>query len=718
MCGTIQNLSIGPELGGQLTFADVRIKRQGRHSLRTLVTNSSTDTSAPEDFAMQEALQRQVLGRLLMTDAAIANELDLLVVPDKGFYLASDYGPIQQLLRDNITRAGTEIFPHPACIVMDRYGNRVTNIKRRIGLLIRDSDRDDYSVQQAVARFVSDPMKPRSGGGVQGWPQGTGFPLPEYVPQDFDFHPDHDQHTAQDDGCPPVGEPDGGCPKTDMHMDRVVSPRWCPSTQEERYCYGCLTAERYFQSFNKTFWKQAYEFVNTSILVGSQQNRGAPDCPDSHKHCFDDGTNCGCLIKLVSMRKGDQYDLCEACTSRSMPMGLPVVEAVDGRAEFPGVTCRTPRKGYRFLCVSPMGMQDSALEAPDGQTSEWVHDQLYEVAWELRNARTPPEYFAQEKSWGSHRATSPLSWMDKSGFQHPEKAECERLCKNDTAAVTSVVLQPGQGPEALVGSAVTIRRYHTKDTCKNACWKYSFPVALNALWPYVLTESPALSLPFTVSAGDVDHLLVRPLPGILVVAQDITIPGVSTPAHAGQVSFLAANCVTLRLAAVDQAGTYAACLPDTRFFEMADRYGNNNRTSLGEAYVSLDPGDDSIGSEVSGVTRVPLSHGRASFNHLRISAAGTGMRLKFSYRRYYDRGVALMNDTSVIVGLSPTFTVLPAPPRVAGVFFGEGHTSLRIVFDTDTNQGQDLLASTCRILASLDLFSASSLLWTNVPSPR
>ena len=102
---------------------------------------------------------------------------------------------------------------------MDRYGNRVTNIKRRIGLLIRDSDRDDYSVQQAVARFVSDPMKPRSGGGVQGWPQGTGFPLPEYVPQDFDFHPDHDQHTAQDDGCPPVGEPDGGCPKTDMHMD-------------------------------------------------------------------------------------------------------------------------------------------------------------------------------------------------------------------------------------------------------------------------------------------------------------------------------------------------------------------------------------------------------------------------------------------------------------------------------------------------------------------
>ena len=62
---------------------------------------------------MQEALQRQVLGRLLMTDAAIANELDLLVVPDKGFYPASDYGPIQQLLRDNcnhITKMGKYCF--------------------------------------------------------------------------------------------------------------------------------------------------------------------------------------------------------------------------------------------------------------------------------------------------------------------------------------------------------------------------------------------------------------------------------------------------------------------------------------------------------------------------------------------------------------------------------------------------------------------------------
>ena len=54
------------------------------------------------------------------------------------------------------------------------------------------------------------------------------------------------------------------------------------------------------------------------------------------------------------------------------------------------------------------------------------------------------------------------------------------------------------------------------------------------------------------------------------------------------------------------------------------------------------------------------------------------MRLKYSYRRYADRGIVHADDAAVIVGYGRYVTVLPAPPRVEGVSFGDGHTSLWI----------------------------------------
>ena len=281
------------------------------------------------------------------------------------------------------------------------------------------------------------------------------------------------------------------------------------------------------------------------------------------------------------------------------------------------------------------------------------------------------------------------------------------ICNNETA-VTSVYQLP-------IGSVVNFKRFYVKSTCPNKCWKYSFPILQNTLFSYVLSESPALSLAVTVSAGDVHHILVRPLPGILAVQQDVTIPGVSRPAHAGQVSLLSDNCVTLNVARTN--GVFTNCLVYVLYFEMSDKYGNNNRTDDGRAYATLDAGLDNVGTEVNGVLSVPLVNGRASFDTLRISCAGTNMRLKYSYRKY-ERGLDLLKDPSVIVGYSPSFTVLPAPPRIEGVYFGVGHTSLWVQFDKHTDQGSDLLVSKCRVIDSLDLFNTSLQMWSHVPSPR
>jgi len=710
MCGTMLPLPMSSELGGQLSFSDLRIKRVGRHSFRTIIANASTDFSVDTDQVARAQIQKRVLGRLLTTETAVANEIELIVTPDQGNYLASDYGPIKQILEHNTSRAGSEIYPYPACIIMDQYGNRVTNEKRRIGLIIRDSDRDDFSVLRAVEKFVSDPKLSNEGTptGINGWPSGTGDPLSAFVSQDFGYMPDHDLHTGDDFGCAPMGAPEGGCPVIDMEQDRAISPEWCPSNQEKRHCYGCLTAERFFESYNRTHWKQTYEFVNNSVPIGKTQPRGAADCPDSHKICPDGGTNCACLIEIKPVHS-NLFDLCEACSTRMMPMGMPVVDAVNGRAVFSGMTCSKPRKGYRFQCVSPAGLQDSDIVAPNGDVGNWVHSRLRGVEWDLKNARNPPLSFGNQNAWGPYNPSMMHLWEDRAGNAHPTETACVQLCQNNT-----LVTSPHQLD---TGVLINLKRYYIKHTCPSRCWKYSFPILLNSLFPYVLPESPALSLAVTVSAGDVHRLLMQPIPGILVVQQDVTIAGPSTPVHAGQVSFLSQKCATLRFAS-EANGVYSACLQDTRFFEMVDQYGNNNRTSEGQAYTTLYPSADNAGAEVTGIVEVPLSYGRASFDTLRISCAGTEMQLKFSYLRYPDRGLALLDDPTVIVGYSPIFTVLPPPPRIAGVYFGDGHTSLWVVFDKDTDRGNDLLVSKCRIIDSVDLFDNSVFEWTNVPTPK
>ena len=288
--------------------------------------------------------------------------------------------------------------------------------------------------------------------------------------------PDHTLHTEDDVGCALMGTPEGGCPVLEMEQDHAVRPQWCPPTQEKRFCYVCLTAERFMTSYNKTYWKQVDEFANDGVVVGQMQSRGAPDCPASHKVCLDDGRNCGCLIEILAdQQDGSMYDLCQACRTRALPIGIPVAQAVQGRAVFRGMTCSRPRKGYRFPCVSPPGLQDLEFVSPSGDVGVWIHQQrLYDVSWDLQYSRTPSVSFIGVHTWGPYSASAQQSWVDKVDKKHPDDLECMALCSNQTAFTFPYQTDSGQ--------KVQVKRYRIKQTCPAKCWKYSYPVYLNPLF--------------------------------------------------------------------------------------------------------------------------------------------------------------------------------------------------------------------------------------------
>eukprot|EP00960_Hanusia_phi_P070740 767382-Hanusia_phi.AAC.6 len=600
--------------------------------------------------------------------------LTITIRSSTGYYLVNDFQTIQESWQYNNVRAGEEISPYPSCMITDFYGNLVPDEDRRVGLVIRDSDIDEFDLEAATRKYKV-------------WPPyvGTTEKAPaNFIDLKFTQNPKYNEISSDDiDGCSPKGQPSEGCPSQVLQnedivtRDRTISIEWCPSTQERRFCRGCLTGERYFVSYNQTYWKQYYEFVNESIIVGNAQLRGAFDCPD-RKICLADGTNCACLVKLLPQDRKENYDVCEACSSRSMPMGLPVNYTQQGRAIFTKITCRKPRKGYRYRCISPSGIQD-----PTKQISQSA---LRDIQWDLRTARNPPISFIQDTTWGRYQPSQTLRWEDTSGNAHPNASLCTALCANNTALVVKGTVPGGN-------ILVDVKLYQTKATCPTLCWKYSYPVYHNPSFSYAVPESPGLSQPFKVVSGDVQHLhVLSPVSSSFVVQQDITLPLSSAVS-----SFLQRSCME-RNNLVDGS---LNCTNEVSFFEMSDKYYNPNRTNFGYANVTLSPGSDNVGSEISGILTSDLVNGRANFPVLRISCPGSGYQLFYTYIGKYSDG----NDPTQ---LSFPFVVKPFPPALLGVSFGKDYLTIDFTFDKDTNQGYMNFVDSCKIFHDVRLLHVSN----------
>ena len=349
---------------GEARFQDIKIKKAGVHNLKVRLQGFDIlpYDNYPDTF-MQT--QRMILGALLLIESErFFTETRFNVQSGAPFYLMNDYEPLLKYLTSNTTRAGIPFDPAPVCMVTDFYGNLAPESNFRVGLTIRDSDQDEFDPDSAFQTFGQDPMQTNEDGSYVGWPPNSLNPHPigSYVDVKFTKSEFEIESTIDDiDGCKPFGEPAGGCtPLSDdvadlIQRDRTVNSNWCPNSAERRYCRTCLTAERFFTSFNQTFWKQEYEYGDSTLPGGLTHFRGAFDCP-SRKHCRDDGGGCGCLIPLHNASERS-IDLCSSCSTRAMNDGMPIAWSIGGRAMFPKVKCSTPRKGYRLLCVAPPGYQ-------------------------------------------------------------------------------------------------------------------------------------------------------------------------------------------------------------------------------------------------------------------------------------------------------------------------------------------------------------------------
>eukprot|EP00961_Rhodomonas_salina_P008133 110332-Rhodomonas_salina.1 len=314
-------------------------------------------------------------------------------------YVVSDFGPTLAKLQTNVTRAGVAFDPPPTCMVVDFYGNLVTAGTFRLGLFIRDSDRDEFDAAAAKAKFGKEYLK---------------TPWEESVTR------------TDRQGCAPHGFPEGrtDCPPTDSGVDAVTgrdiatTPEWCPATQEKRFCRGCLNAERYFESFNSTMWKQTYEFADSSRYGGTPQFRGAFDCPTRlscppGKFCEDPNycPQCSCLVDVFHANGEREFDICEACSTRALPGGIPVALTENGKAVFRNIMCFKPRRGYRFSCHAPQGDQGDGI----------INPVLVEAEWDLPSRR-PTTTFGQDSNWGRYNPKVASTWVDGAGNEHPDRA--------------------------------------------------------------------------------------------------------------------------------------------------------------------------------------------------------------------------------------------------------------------------------------------------------
>ena len=170
----------------------------------------------------------------------------------------SDYRPLLSILNSNTTRAGMPFDPAPACMVTDFFGNLAPDDNYLIGLSIRDSDQDEFDPKLAKEKFAST----KQDGTYVGWPPGSlnPYPIGDFVDVKFSTSQYEVENTRDDiRGCSPSGQPTDGCLDLSsdtfavIKRDKVSTPEWCPATNEKRYCRSCLTAERYFESFNETF---------------------------------------------------------------------------------------------------------------------------------------------------------------------------------------------------------------------------------------------------------------------------------------------------------------------------------------------------------------------------------------------------------------------------------------------------------------------------------
>ena len=485
MCGTLQTQGAS----GEANFSDIKIKRPGEHILRIELNNCSIDRSG-DAFSVgsnpYKHMQKRLLGtKLLLQSENFFTRTRFSVRPGTPFYLINDYAPLLKYLTSNTTRAGLPFEPAPACMVTDFYGNPSPYGKFRVGLSIRDSDQDEFDPNLAMEKFnVS-------------WPGDASekdqYAIGEHVDLKFTKSEYEVQSTRDDkDGCPPLGQPAAGCPSLAMNdvfalirRDEVVTPSWCPATNEKRHCRSCLTSERFFAPFNETFWKQEYEFVDSQD--GTLQRRGAFDCP-LRKHCRDGETGCGCLIHLYDSSERTT-DLCSGCSSRSMEDGMPVAWSKDGRAEFPNIMCSKPRSGYRLRCIAP--------EGPEGDNLP-NELRLNQVMWDYKPSRAPPVSFIQDSSWGRFTKQTSLKWRDESGNRHPNETHCEQKCQDPVTEV------PACSQNATI------------------CFRYGFPAYYNPSFAYSRPESPSLSEAFKVRAGDVQNLHVTsPLPAHSIRAFDL-----------------------------------------------------------------------------------------------------------------------------------------------------------------------------------------------------
>jgi hypothetical protein len=674
MCGTLRGI---PFEAGIADMRDTRIKRVGTHALRANVPSADYNESAPIDWEKQRRTQRQIVGRLLMMRSSALEERltsTFDVVHSEAFYLVNDHATVNEWLMSNETRAGTEIRPYPTCLVTDFYGNLVTNTRHRIGLSIRDSDQDEYDYATAEQKYKV-------------WPVETQYPLAENILANFTFSDIERANRADDElGCPPIGTPVQGCPLVDsavtslIQRDRTISWQWCPSTQERRHCRGCLTAERLFESINRTHWKQTYEFVDHTIIGGSPQLRGAFDCPDA-RICRADGTACGCAVLLVNATGEREFDLCKQCSERYSVDGMPVALTFNGKAVFRNITCSKPRRGYRFRCIQPPGGQGT-----------FAQPRLRDVEWDLATSRGPAQSFIQDSTWGKYKQTVAMAWTDMSGNSHPQAEECTLKCANNTP----VVLKRGEP-----GAETTTRLFFPLPTCPSFCWKFAYPVSHNPSFAYVPPESPALSMPFTVRAGDVKNLLItRPLPENYVVTEDIIRVG------GNQTSFWS-YCPDPAYTGPDPV-PQIPCDAVWPSFQMSDKFDNPNRTNVGSAFALLVPGPDNPGAEMTGQLTVGVTAGKPVFPVLRIACPGLQYRLRFAYRRWmYGH---LNSASNNIAGMSLAFNVLPPAPRLAGVHFSNSWTDIIFRFDTSTDRAamQSNAVNCHAMIAGLGVYNVST----------
>ena len=679
MCGTLSNITM---VAGRASFNDVVFKRVGQHEMRNeLIGVQQVGNATMIDWVDFAETQRRLNGRLLLLpeDPEKRRRVSVQIRNGPGVYLVSDFGPALHYLTSNTTRAGAPLDPHPACLVLDRFGNRAVDGRFRVGLGVRDSDRDEIDAAAAKRKYITDPATPSAftDSGVVGWPAGTGKLVADFVHLDFDASPMEADQTADDVGCvPPLMDapttPEGGCRSLASDIDSIISregiisPEWCPSTQEKRFCRTCLTGHRQFTSFNSSHWKQQYEFANSSIRFGFPQFTGAFDCP-TRTHCteyFPERINCGCLIELHNATRGArEFDLCQDCATRSLPSGMPVADTVAGRAVFKGITCSRPRRGYRFQCIAPPGGQGNGLEDPYNYNNAL----LIEVAWDRKETRNPLLSFTQDTSWGRYEPMHPLSWVDSSGNEHPQMVECTALCVNRTIFTSSEVTPQGK--------VVQLNQQLVNNSCPDHCFKFSFPVKRNPSWNFVPSESPALSVPVRVRAGDVTRLLVtKPQPDSIVRVFDASRPREETSSF------------------VSLCGD-APCDVDLPSFKMVDRFDNLNTTSVGMALANLVPTSNNVGAEILGRLTTPLVDGRATFSALTITCPGLAYRLELRYRRWlYGLLAVPAND---VVALSPAFDVVPAAPRLEAVRWDDSYTSVLFEFDRSTNRGGMELSSDC-----------------------